>query len=336
MVNKILKVLLVLLNIVIFSILFVNNYYVNNNMAYYRIMHRFDRDFSEFSNYFFLGILAFIIASLLIFRKGIVQKFMFVFLQLIVIIYYVTIEKYLSISITVIVSSLIILFTYLLYFTFNHSNTKNKLILIIYLLIIYVLFKTQIDTVINKLSSLDIEVVREYIDSFGIWAPIVSMLLMVLQAIVAPVPAFLITFANAFVFGWVKGAIISWSGAMIGASICFIIARFLGRDVTEKYAGKKQLKIVDNYFNKYGKLSILIARLLPFVPFDLVSYAAGLTSMSFLGFFFATGLGQLPATIIYSYFAGNITSSAKGILWIMSAMFIISATVFTFKNRKDI
>ena len=66
---------------------------------------------------------------------------------------------------------------------------------------------------------------------------------------------------------------------MAGAALCFFIARILGRDVVEKICTKKALEQIDGFFDKYGKKSILVARLLPFISFDIVSYAAGLTSM---------------------------------------------------------
>lgn len=157
----------------------------------------------------------------------------------------------------------------------------------------------------------DVDSIKGYILSFGIWAPIVSFFLMVFQSLIAPLPAFLITFANAALFGWVKGALLSWSSAMAGAALCFWIARLLGRDATEKLTSKLALQKVDRFFEQYGKYTILIARLLPFVSFDIVSYAAGLTSMSFWSFFWATGLGQLPATIIYSYAGDMLTGGAK-------------------------
>ncbi len=147
----------------------------------------------------------------------------------------------------------------------------------------------------------DVDTIRGYILSFGIWAPIVSFLLMVFQSVVAPLPAFLITFSNAALFGWIKGALLSWTSAMAGAALCFYISRFFGRDFVSKLTSKPALENVDLFFEKYGKYTILTARLLPFVSFDIVSYAAGLTSMNFWSFFWATGIGQLPATLIYSY-----------------------------------
>ena len=154
-------------------------------------------------------------------------------------------------------------------------------------------------------------VVRDFVASYGAYAAVISFLLMIFQSIAAPLPAFLLTFANANLFGWWQGAILSWTSAMAGAAVCFYIARILGRDVAEKLTSKSGLAQIDTFFERYGKNTILICRLLPFISFDIVSYAAGLTSMSFMSFFIATGIGQLPATIVYSYVGGMLTGGAK-------------------------
>ncbi|MBP1760693.1 MAG: hypothetical protein H6Q64_235 [Firmicutes bacterium] len=177
------------------------------------------------------------------------------------------------------------------------------------------------------LSMVNIPAARGYILSFGVWAPIVSFLLMIFQSLAAPLPAFVITFANAGIFGWVKGAILSWSSAMVGAALCYAIARIYGRSVVEKFTTRSALKEVDVFFERYGKWAVLIARLLPFVSFDIVSYAAGLTGMGFWEFFWATGLGQLPATIIYSYVGGMLTGSVKTLVFGLLIAFALSAVV---------
>lgn len=176
-----------------------------------------------------------------------------------------------------------------------------------------------------------VESVRNYIQSFGAWAVAISFLMMILQSIAAPIPAFFITFANAVVWGWWRGAILSWTSAMAGAAICFMISRVYGRSAAEKFATKMAIEDVDIFFKKYGKNAILVARLLPFVPFDPISYAAGLTAMTFRDFFIATGLGQIPATIVYSYAAAkssNPSTFVKGLL----ILFGISALVYTVKK----
>ncbi len=187
-----------------------------------------------------------------------------------------------------------------------------------------------VNTAINDsvifLKNADVEGFRDYLLSFGPLAAVVSGLLMVFQSVIAPLPAFVITFANGLLFGWVLGAILSWSSAMLGAVICFYLAKFLGRPVVEKIVTKKALDWWDQFFAKYGKHSIFIARLVPIVSFDLVSYAAGVTSVSFWQFFWATGLGQLPATILYSFLGQNATDTVK-ILFFLFTIVIALAVI---------
>ena len=186
--------------------------------------------------------------------------------------------------------------------------------------------------ILGAFASGDFEVVKEFVESYGIYAAAVSFMLMILQSIAAPLPAFLLTFANANLFGWWKGAILSWSSAMAGAAVCFYIARILGRDVAEKLTSRRGLKQIDEFFEKHGRMSILIARLLPFISVDIVSYAAGLTSISFWSFFVATGIGQLPATIIYSYVGSMLTGGAKLFVTGLLLLFAISALIVLFKQ----
>jgi len=182
------------------------------------------------------------------------------------------------------------------------------------------------------LSMVDVDAAKGYILSFGIWAPIVSFLLMIFQSLLAPLPAFIITFANAGLFGWVKGAILSWSSAMAGAALCYAIARIYGRAVVEKFTTRTALKEVDKFFERHGKWAVLVARLLPFVSFDIVSYAAGLTAMGFWEFFWATGLGQLPATIIYSYVGGMLTGGVRTMVMGLSILFAFTIVIFVTKQ----
>lgn len=183
------------------------------------------------------------------------------------------------------------------------------------------------NNIFKMFASGDFTVLRTFVESYGPYAALVSFSLMILQSIAAPLPAFLITFANANLFGWWQGAILSWVSSMVGAAICFFIARILGRDVVEKLTSKTGLKQIDNFFEKHGRLSILIARLLPFISFDIVSYAAGLTSMSFGSFLIATGVGQLPATIIYSYVGGMLTGGAQMFVTALLILFALSALI---------
>ncbi|MBP9493165.1 MAG: TVP38/TMEM64 family protein [Sulfurospirillum sp.] len=214
----------------------------------------------------------------------------------------------------------------------NNLKTAVLLLASIALLFLIPTVRETFMGLISLFQSLDIEAIKAYILSFGLLAPLVSFALMVFQAILAPLPAFLITFANAALFGWVYGALLSWSSAMVGALLCFYIAKMLGREVVEKLTSKIALKSVDAFFEKHGVYAILIARLLPFISFDIVSYAAGLTRMSLRSFLIATGLGQLPATLIYSYAGEMLTGGARTFVYGLLILFSVSILVYLIKR----
>lgn len=218
------------------------------------------------------------------------------------------------------------------------KSTWIKAGVLVAIILIYIFvtpFQTAVKRSIFVLSMLDVEAVKQYILSFGIWAPVVSFLLMMLQSVAAPLPAFLLTFANAALFGWVNGAILSWTSAMAGAILCFYISKIYGRGTAEKFASKFALDQVDQFFERYGNYAILIARLLPFVSFDIVSYAAGLTSMGLWSFVWATGLGQLPATLVYSYAGEMLTGGVKTFVTGLLIVFAVSILGYVIKKVMD-
>ena len=214
--------------------------------------------------------------------------------------------------------------------------TRLILLLVIALVLVIYLAVPAVNKFVNQamavLGSANLDAVAEYIRSFGTYAMAFSFVLMVFSSLIAPLPAFMITLSNAAIFGWWQGAILSWSSAMVGAALCFFLARGLGRDVIEKLAGRGALAGVEGYFQKYGTKTILICRLLPFVSFDAVSYFAGLTPMKFLPFFIATGLGQTPATIVYSYVGGMLTGGARIMMTGLLCLFAISILVTIVKQ----
>src|SRR5574344_345618 len=129
-----------------------------------------------------------------------------------------------------------------------------------------------INSVIDMFKSGDFDRMHDFIAKYGKWAMLVSSLLMIFQSLIAPLPAFFITLSNANLFGWWQGCILSFVSSMAGAALCFYIARILGRDVVAKICTKGALKQIADFFEKYGKRCILVARLLPFISFDVVSY----------------------------------------------------------------
>ncbi len=177
-----------------------------------------------------------------------------------------------------------------------------------------------------------IETARTYIASYGALAPVVSAILMVFQSVIAPLPAFLITFANGTLFGFWWGSLLSWSSSMVGAALCFYIARALGIQRITQLVSQPVVDKTNDFFEKYGPYAILVARLMPFISFDVVSYFAGATRMRFLGFWIATGVGQMPATLVYSYLGETASPHIQWIFLVFAIVIAISVVKWVIRK----
>ncbi|MDO4679972.1 MAG: TVP38/TMEM64 family protein [Aerococcus sp.] len=225
--------------------------------------------------------------------------------------------------------------------TENYRKKRWVLIgVVVVLLILYGVvppLRNMMNHIIYMFTTGNFQAVHDFIGSYGAYAALISFLLMIMQSIIAPLPAFLITIANANLFGWWQGALLSWFSAMVAACLCFYLARILGRDLVVKITSEKGLNNIENFFDHYGTHTILIARLLPFMPFDIVSFAAGLMPMSVVEFVVATGIGQLPATVIYSYAGGKLTGGAQalvtGLLILFAVAILISVLRMLWQER---
>jgi len=214
---------------------------------------------------------------------------------------------------------------------------KTLTFLIVGILILcLILFFRQIQEFLLELIAAfqSIETAREYISGYGLFAPLISATLMIFQSVIAPLPAFLITIANGALFGFWWGMLLSWSSAMLGAALCFYIARFLGAKHVARIVSQPIVNKTDQFIQKYGNYAILIARLIPYIPFDVVSYAAGLTRIRFIGFWIATGIGQLPATAVYTYLGNKISTHTNLMLLGFGVVISISIVIWLVKGRK--
>jgi uncharacterized membrane protein YdjX (TVP38/TMEM64 family) len=196
-------------------------------------------------------------------------------------------------------------------------------------------FRSEVHQALGLLGRGDIAGLRDYILSFGLWAPVASCFLMVLQALVAPVPSFLITFANGLAFGVFWGWMLSLFGHVLAAAVCFGISRSLGRVPVEVLVGKTGLQSADRWFAKWGIYAVFVGRLIPGVAFDVISYAAGLTRMRFRNFLFATALGIFPQTFLYSYL-GRQAPQYVGLFLVTSGLVVVGvAAVAVVRYRRE-
>ncbi|MSR47786.1 MAG: TVP38/TMEM64 family protein [Planctomycetes bacterium] len=146
---------------------------------------------------------------------------------------------------------------------------------------------------------------------YGDRAWIITSALMILQSLAAPIPAVPLTLVNALIYGPWLGALISWSAAETAAALCFGLARWFGRPFVVKLFRPALIERLDGFFARDGLAAVVVLRLVPYVSFDLVSWAGGLTNMRLLPFLLATGVGQAPATLVYSFAGAAIVTDPR-------------------------
>lgn len=175
-------------------------------------------------------------------------------------------------------------------------------------------FRTEIHAAVLLAARADIAPLREYLLGFGWWAPVISTLLQILTSVIAPLPSFVLAFVNAMLFGWWWGALLTWTTALLAAAICFAIARGLGRPAVERFVPRAALESTDRFFTRHGMPAVLIARLIPFINPDVISYAAGFTSMRWRLFMLSIAVGSVPSTALYSYLGSRGVASVGWLL----------------------
>ena len=146
-------------------------------------------------------------------------------------------------------------------------------------------------------SDMTIEGTVQLIRSWGGWGVAVSIALMVLHSFVL-FPAEILACANGMIYGPVWGTVVTWIGAMLGASVTFGLTRTLGQPFVHRILKEAQRERLALWSRDRGGVALLTARLIPVIAFNLINYAAALTEISWWTFLWATGIGILPLTAL--------------------------------------
>ncbi|WP_346887848.1 TVP38/TMEM64 family protein [Clostridium sp. UBA1056] len=210
---------------------------------------------------------------------------------------------------------------------------KNKKVMIL----LIILFSLTI-TYFIFFRGLTPEALRNYIDNFGYLAPLVYMLCFTLLPIAFfPVPV--LALAAGLLFGFIPGTIYTMVGATLNSAIMFFMAKVLAKDAVtsllQKKLPEKWSSFLVNLDDKKGFGVIFILRLIPAIPYNLINYGAGLTSIKFSNYMLATFLGILPGTLVFLNI-GNQALNIHDPAFIVSIVLLILLAIFSLVLGKKI
>ncbi|WML33974.1 TVP38/TMEM64 family protein [Clostridium sp. OS1-26] len=211
--------------------------------------------------------------------------------------------------------------------------SKGKSIMIKILVMILIIFFIAICYKCGIFRNYDSNSIKNYINSFGILAPIIYIIMFTLVPLTF-FPDSILAISGGMAFGLFYGTVYTIIGAVFGATLSFYIARFLGRDFVNKLVHGKG-KWFEDGVEKRGFFIVLMLRLIPLVPFDVISYGSGLSKIKFKDFLFGTIIGIIPGVLIFTNLGDKcIDTSSSG--FIISIALLILLFVFSYIMKKKI
>jgi uncharacterized membrane protein YdjX (TVP38/TMEM64 family) len=134
-------------------------------------------------------------------------------------------------------------------------------------------------------------------------------------ATLAFAPGSVLTLTAGVLFGLVRGVVYTFIGATLGASAAFLVSRYLAREAIERrLVGNPRFQAIDRAIAGHGRRIVILLRLSPVFPFNLLNYGLGLTKVGFVDYLVAS-VGMLPGTLLYVYYgkvAGDVAALAAG------------------------
>jgi uncharacterized membrane protein YdjX (TVP38/TMEM64 family) len=113
-----------------------------------------------------------------------------------------------------------------------------------------------------------------------------------------PMPKNVLSVAAGLTWGFAGGSLLVYLGALLGATLAFVVGRYLGRDAVERFTGARVAR-VDELLRRHGLATVIGARLIPVLPFTVINYTAGLTAVRRGDYALGTALGIIPGTLAY-------------------------------------
>lgn len=179
------------------------------------------------------------------------------------------------------------------------------------------------------------EKIQEYISGYGITAPIIFMIIQVLQVIISPIPGNITTLAGGALFGFWQAFIMSSVAITIGSIISFSLAKTFGRRLVVWMVGAKRVtKYVDIFMGKQRHM-LAIMFLLPFFPDDILCFIAGITNMTFTYFLVLTLLTR-PWGLLFSALIGSGMLSFNWVSWLTIGIGIVIIMFISIKYGQRI
>ncbi|MFW6317610.1 MAG: TVP38/TMEM64 family protein [Halorubrum sp.] len=181
----------------------------------------------------------------------------------------------------------------------------------------------------------DAAALRAWLRQFGAFAPLVFVLIQILQVILAPVPGQIVALAAGYLFGPFWGTVYSLTGVLIGSAIAFSLAKRYGRSFVEDVLHEDVIARFDAFVETVGIPGLLVFVLIPGLPDDAICFLSGLTKWKLPAFMAVISVGRLPAYVLAVY-AGDEFASGRVLSGIALVLALVLASVAGYYKQEAI
>jgi len=176
-------------------------------------------------------------------------------------------------------------------------------------------FQQVLDEAWQVLTSNDEDRIKQWVDGFGWYGPLVLVAAMVAQMFLLIIPTILLMVVSVLAYGPFWGSLIILTSVFSASTIGYFIGRFLNRKFVTKLLGQNTEEKIEDFIENYGFWAIIVTRLNPFLSNDAISFVGGILKMGYWRFIGATMVGILPLTIFIAFLGKNIDQLKSGLLW---------------------
>ncbi len=170
----------------------------------------------------------------------------------------------------------------------------------------------------------DLHALRTFVLSAGALGPLAVIGLMLVHTVL-PFPAEVVTLVAGAVYGPWLGLLFTWIGAMAGGMAGFALARWIGHPLLRRWLPPRAKEISERWIGDHAAWSLLVLRLLPFVSFNLINYAAGLSEVDFWTFLWTMAVGILPFSILLVLLGAEAARRSAFVLVLLAALVALVA-----------
>ncbi|OGY81702.1 MAG: hypothetical protein A3F54_01415 [Candidatus Kerfeldbacteria bacterium RIFCSPHIGHO2_12_FULL_48_17] len=170
---------------------------------------------------------------------------------------------------------------------------------------------------------------RDFITYAGPWGPLLIIVIIVGEVVVAPIPGGIISVVSGFLFGPWLGSLYAYIGSVVGSCLAFLLADVFGQPLVEKLFHEKQIKKATDYLHRFDK-HLIVFYIFPIFPVDILSFLLGLTRLSFRRFAAIVAIGFIPHTLLLSFLGDYLFLAPYQIIALLGALALLFVLIYFF------